>query len=159
MTMQNSLERLFEGMAATLRAAAEHQGNDDYMSEQLAAAAELLDNIAPRVQWSDRTLLEVSQRARVVLECAVAVAPDGELLEARAVLEDPLPPPRDVRSLIAVRDRHLSALAEVADWVFPESGVSRPAAPTEALAEFVRWQLDEEREAVRQPLSGPRGPT
>jgi hypothetical protein len=149
MTLQNSLPRLFEAITLAIREAVEEGVDDAYRSSQLAAAAELLDNIAPRVVWSDEALLAPARRARDVLDAAVAASEPGELPLSRAALADELPPAA-AEERFAARERHLAALGEVADWVV----VGGPPDVRAALDEFLRWQLEQERLLVRAGAEG-----
>lgn len=62
--MQNSLERLFEGLATSLRDTVAPNVSDPYARSQVLAAVELINNIATRVVWAaddgaeDRTARE-----------------------------------------------------------------------------------------------------
>ena len=49
--MQNSVERLLLGVAAALREEILPQLDDDFARGQALAGAEILENLAPRVQW------------------------------------------------------------------------------------------------------------
>jgi hypothetical protein len=153
--IQNSLERLLEAITETVRHAAEHSVGDRYASAQLAAAAELLDNIAPRVQWSRDALLATTQRARELLRLAVDACEDsGALPAARAALAETVP---DVNEkLLAQRDRHLEAVGEVAAWILPADGSPGPREVRAALDSFLREQLEEERRLVRAGGEGVR---
>ena len=68
--MQNSLERLFDGIATSLRENVAPVVEDPYAKAQVAATIELLANLAVRVEWRADLLLEEIERIRAVLETA-----------------------------------------------------------------------------------------
>ena len=112
--MQNSLERLFDGMAAQLRDVVVPGLGDPYARSQALAMVELLGNLATRVEWRCDDLREVLAEVRGALGEAVP-DPSGlgnaDLVEARAAalaalaraLETPAP------ELEAVASRLLDA--------------------------------------------------
>jgi hypothetical protein len=91
----------------------------------VAAAIELLANLAERVEWRSDLLRDEIERVRAVLETA---------RERPAVLEAPIP--SDSAGLVVSRDAHLDALAhaDTAD---------------EALRELLSWQLERELALLR----------
>ena len=90
--MQNSLERIFEGLESTLRDIVAPTITDSYILTQINSVAELIGNLSSRVEWRSDQLLEVSLRVRPVLEKAggplpalpSATSSNSELLRARA---------------------------------------------------------------------------
>jgi hypothetical protein len=149
--MQNSLERLLDGMAAALvEVVAPGLGDDPYARGQALACAELLRNLAPRVEWRCGDLAEVVRRARALLAQADAVAPPGEdaLRPARALLAQPDPDPADNAALVEARRRHLAALAAVQGWLARGGGGEAAALRAEVRA-FAAWHLRTELERLR----------
>ena len=123
--MQNSLERLFDGIATSLRENVAPVVDDPYAKAQVSATIELLANLAVRVEWRADLLREEIERIRLVLE----TAPDRP-----AVLEEPVP--HDSAGLLTSRGAHLGALT-AAD---PDE---------EALRELLTWQLERELGLLR----------
>jgi hypothetical protein len=126
--MQNSAERLLTGIAAALR---DVTAPDAYDRAQLAAAAELLDNLAGRLEWRHDDTQETLLRLQALLEDAVAQ--DDGLPQTREWLAGP----RD--DVVGA----LEALAEVQTRVDPGSAL---AARTRA---FARWQLERDVAQLR----------
>jgi hypothetical protein len=123
--MQNSLERLFDGIATSLRENVAPAVEDPYAKAQVAATIELLANLAVRVEWRADLLREEIERIRAVLETAP---------ERPAVLDAPVP--LDSTGLVASRAAHLDALTA--------------ADPDEdALRELLTWQLERELGLLR----------
>jgi hypothetical protein len=123
--VQNSLDRLFDGIAASLRENVAPAVDDPFAKAQVAATIELLANLAVRVEWRADLLREEIERIRAVLETA-PVRP--------AVLDEPIP--LDSAGLLASRTLHLDTLAG--------------ADPDEdALRELLSWQLERELGLLR----------
>jgi hypothetical protein len=123
--VQNSLARIFDGIATSLRDDVVPAVEDPYARAQVTATIELLGNLAERVEWRSDGLHEEIERIRAVLETAPARA---------GVLEAPIP--TDNAGLVVARAAHLDALthAEV------EQG---------ALRDFLAWQLGRELGLLR----------
>ena len=92
--MYNSLDRLLDGIAATLRDEVAPQVDDPYIRAQAHAAAELIAHLAEHVEWRCDQLRAEIDAARLVLH----VDDDGLVL--------------DNRELIATHDAVLAAVAE-----------------------------------------------
>lgn len=104
LTMQNSLERIFEGMQEALREHVLPEVADPYARAQVSAAVELLGNLATRVEWRVDHLVEEIERVRAVLAAAPSRA---------AVLDEVVPGEHD--GLLGSRARHLDALVALQD--------------------------------------------
>ena len=123
--MQNSLDRLFEGIATSLREDVAPAVEDPYTRAQVSAAIELLGNLAVRVEWRADLLHEEIARVRDVLATAAA---------RPAVLDEPVP--ADGAALAALHAAHLDALGEAdVDEV--------------VLREFLSWQVERELGLLR----------
>ena len=123
--MQNSLDRLFDGIAVSLRENVAPAVDDPFAKAQVAATIELLANLAVRVEWRADLLREEIERIRTVLETAP---------ERPAVLDEPIPV--DSAALLVSRAAHLDALA----GVDPDE---------DALRELLTWQLERELSLLR----------
>ena len=62
--MQNSLERLFEGLAYSLRQSVLPAVDDPYARSQVSAAIELIGNLGARVQWRTDQIEALVDRIR-----------------------------------------------------------------------------------------------
>jgi hypothetical protein len=131
--MQNSLERIFEGLEATLRDVVAPTITDSYILTQITSVAEIVGNLASRVEWRSDHLLDVSVRVRPILEKAGG----------------PLPAmPSSASSnaeLLQSRDDHLAALGQV-----QRSLETVDNDEVEALIrEFLAWQVAFEMSLLR----------
>ena len=123
--MQNSLERLFEGIATSLREDVAPAVDDPYAKAQVSAAVELLANLAVRVEWRADLLREEIGRVREVLETAP---------ERPVVLDEPVP--EGGAGLSAAHAAHLDTLAH--------GDVDKAA-----LRELLSWQVERELGLLR----------
>ena len=74
--MQNSLERIFEGLAASLSESVLPAVDDPYARSQVAAAIELIGNLGSRVQWRTDQIDHLVARIREVLGADGAALPE-----------------------------------------------------------------------------------
>lgn len=115
--MQNSLERIFEGLGVALREHVLPGVSDPWARIQVEAAAGILANLAVRVEWRCADLADEIVAVRGVLEEATAAAGAApEVERARAVVAEDLPDRADNATLVASRAAHLEALAGVQAW-------------------------------------------
>jgi hypothetical protein len=146
--IQNSLDRLYEGMIGTLRETVAPAVTDPYVRAQVLAMSELLGNLATRTEWRGADLAAVVDRVRGLLVEADRLAPAGlpELIEARTILGGPGPDANDNAALVQARNDHLAALAGVQAWLGASEGFGELRAAVDA---FVVELLDEEMARVR----------
>ena len=143
--MQNSLERIFEGLENTLRSIVAPTLTDSYILTQVTSVAEIIGNLSTRVEWSTAQLLEVTDRVRPIIELAASGGTE-ELPRTASVLAEPTPtrsaPNAD---LVAARDAHLFALREVQHHLetHPDGAVD------EAVRGFLEWQVAREATLLR----------
>lgn len=138
MMLQNSLDRLFEGMAASLHEVVVPALDDPFAKAQAVAVAELLGNLAARVEWRCADQLATIAHVREVLGDL-----SGETDEVRALLADPVPAAGEAAELAASTRRHLAALAAAQSALAPER-----------LREVVLWHLDAELSRLRSASFG-----
>lgn len=156
--MNNSLERLLDGIVGSLRTEIIPRLDDEFARGQAYAAADLLNNLRPRIDWAAAPLA-----AQIAAQRAVARRID---LLAR---ELPQPPPRlpagletaavggAGRELKALRDRLDEHLCDVIDWLarrradLPETPA---AAIMAALEQYMQEQVRREVSLAAKPLFG-----
>jgi hypothetical protein len=126
--MQNSLDRLFEGMADALRDVVAPVVADPYAKAQVLATVEVLGNLATRVEWRCADLREEIERV-------------DELLGGGAEV------PADNMGLVEARRQRLAALA-----VRQQEGSLDEA----RLHAFLEWQLERELGRLRTGMYGTR---
>jgi hypothetical protein len=109
--MQNSLERLLDGMATTLADEMAPALSDPYLRAQAVTAAELLRTLAPRLVWDLDAALPWAPALRTLAAEAVESVGTHEL-PACAALSGAVAPGLDASEHF--QTAHLAALAELA---------------------------------------------
>ena len=74
--MNNSLDRLIEGITATLRAHVIPNVTDAYARGQAIGVIDLLNNIAPRLEWARAPLAEAVAERRRAIRAVCALLPE-----------------------------------------------------------------------------------
>jgi len=128
--LQNSLDRIFEGLAKALRDDVLPAVSDPYARAQVLAGAELVGNLATRVEWRSADLREEIGQVRALL--ATASAPP-------AILDEPVPH-QDNEGLVASHRAHLEELARA-----QEAG----NLPDQPLRTYLAWQLERDLARLR----------
>jgi hypothetical protein len=104
--MHNSLDRLLDGIASTLRNDIAPQLSDPYVRAQAQTAAELLAHLAEHVEWR-------CDQLRAEIDAAVALLPEDDV--AAALQKPPPVPPADTivdnAALVEAHDTLLRAIA------------------------------------------------
>jgi hypothetical protein len=139
--MQNTLERIFEGLEETLRSIVAPTITDPYILSQVSSIAEIIGNLSTRVQWRTDHLLELVTRIRPILELA-----GSERFPGSPVLAEPAPTAGTAADdLLAARTAHLFALREL-----QRSLEARPDEAIEAaVRDFLQWQVAHESSLLR----------
>jgi len=127
--LQNSLDRIFDGLAKALRDDVLPAVSDPYARAQVLAGAELVGNLATRVEWRSADLREEIGRVRALL--ATASAPP-------AILNEPVP--QDNEGLVASHRAHLEELAHA-----QEAG----GLHEQPLRTYLAWQLERDLARLR----------
>ena len=143
--MNIALERLFESIVATLRSDVIPNVTDAYSRGQAVGVIDLLNNIAPRIEWAQSPIHQAVAEKRELLaeiaRLAPAAAPQVPENEAASTAEE----------LLAQR----AALdARIGDAIAALSKVKRDDAGAEALA-LVRRHLHDEQKREMKITSKP----
>jgi hypothetical protein len=150
--VQNSLERLLEGLEHTLRSIVAPSLTDSYLLSQVNSVAEIIGNLSTRIEWRSDQLLEVVDRVRPVLEQAVASIPDG-LASTRTLLARPVPSAATPNAeLLGARDDHLLALREVQQALESHADADVEA----AVRAFLTWHVESESALLRTASRAPK---
>jgi hypothetical protein len=129
--VQNSLDRLFEGMAEALRDVVAPVVGDPYAKAQVLATVEVLGNLATRVEWRCSDLREEIERVDALLGAEPEV-------------------PTDTEGLVRARAERLAALA---------ARQTEGSLDEARLHEFLHWQLERELGRLRTGMYGSRKKT
>jgi len=148
--MNNSLERLIAGIIATLRTDVIPNVTDAYARGQAIGVIDLLNNIAPRLEWARAPLAEAVRQRREAV-CAVRAlvpqAPAGaEGLSEQAIAA------ASAAELAAERDRLDGEVSDLIAWTQSESSRGDVAAATALLRQHVHDELARDMKLTRKPL-------
>lgn len=112
--MNNSLERLVEGIIATLRTDVIPNVSDDYARGQAIGVIDLLNNIAPRLEWQRAPLMKaVEARREVVRQVTSLKGTRTGSSHAGKAGDDP-----SSNDLITERDRLDGEISDLVGWAF-----------------------------------------
>lgn len=147
--MNIALERLIEGMIATLRNDVIPNVSDAYARGQAVGVIDLLNNIAARIEWAQGPIADAVAEKRRLL-CAVgalapgAVAADGA--DAAAV-------PATAKELLAERDRLDGRIGDAIAALSARAGSGKASADALALLRrHLHEELKQEMTTIRKPL-------
>jgi hypothetical protein len=112
--MMNSLERLIEAVIATLRDNVIPHVADPYARGQAIGVIDLLNNIAPRLEWARSPLAEAVTGQRKALVAARALLPSAP--PGGAQLDDTALAAAGSTELAAERDRLDGEIADLLAW-------------------------------------------
>ena len=156
--MNNSFERLVEGMCTTLRAEVLPRMSDEYARSQVYGVINALNTFKLRAGWSAAFLIQQVQAQRAALAAAQAVAVAAGAAGAPPMPELPaLPGPAldPVAGLLASRDAGNQALGEWLAWLAtPGHGLGVAAAQglEQTLLAALRAELSIELKHSPRPL-------
>jgi hypothetical protein len=129
--MQNSLGRIFDGLEHTLRNVIAPTIEDSYILSQVTSVAEIIGNLAARVEWRADQLVEVIERTRAVLRQAGAELPPAPAVGSQGA------------ELAIARDEHLRALGEL------QRSAAMDADLEVQIREFLAWHIAFETDLLR----------
>lgn len=148
--LQNSLARLFDGMAATLHGRVLPALEDPAVAAQVRALIELLGNLSTRVCWDVAYLDELRRRARPALIAVAGV--DGAPAAVAATLARPPAPLADPDALREEVVEVLDALTAAQAWL-EEVDAELPEARA-AVTAFADFYLEQEMSRLRSASFG-----
>jgi hypothetical protein len=150
--MNNTLDRLFGGIIASLQSEIIPRLDDEFARGQAYAAVDLLNNLRPRLDWAVGPLSEQItaqlQALRRIEELARALPQRPPF--ASPLVEAPLPPTGE--GLRQRRDQLDEHLCRVLDWL---AGVPAGSEPIGAvLTQYMKEQVRREVNLAAKPLFG-----
>jgi len=148
--MNNSLERLIAGIIATLRTDVIPNVTDAYARGQAIGVIDLLNNIAPRLEWARAPLAEAVRQRRKALCAARVLVPQaptgGEGLSEQAIAA------ASAAELLAERDRFDGEISDLIAWTQSAGARGDVAAATALLRQHVHEELARDMKLTRRPL-------
>ena len=142
-----SLERVLEGIVATLRTDVIPKVTEEHARSQAVGVIDLINNIAARVEWARDPLLLGVRARRQALAAAHALLPDAPATRS-ALREIPLAE-ANARALLAERDRLDAEIADLLVFAYE----SAPGGQAETvLRRQIHDDMASEMAMSRKPL-------
>jgi hypothetical protein len=148
--MNNSLERLVEGMIATLRSHVIPNVSDAYARGQTIGVIDLLNNIGSRVEWARAPIAEaVAAKRRAICEARALLpgAPAGVAGASTEALAS-----ASSGELAAERDRLDGEIADLLAWSYEAGANANAAAAIGVLRKHLHDELTLEMKLTKKPL-------
>jgi hypothetical protein len=145
--MTIALERIFEGIIATLRADVIPRVSDPFARGQAVGVIDLINNIGPSVEWSRAPLLQKVRERRELLRTVAELLGTSEAEDAAS------PDTMESAELLLERDRLDGAICEAMATAHARSQVDEAA--RRALGLIIRHAHDEaarDLKLTRKPL-------
>jgi hypothetical protein len=148
--VNNSLERLIGGIVATLRTHVIPNVTDGYARGQAIGVIDLLNNIAPRLEWARGPLAEAVAERRSAIRAVRALLPDApagaEGLSDQALAEV------SSAALAVERDRLDGEIADLIAWTHRGGAHGDVAAAVALLRRHVHEELKRDMKLTKKPL-------
>lgn len=147
--MNNSLDRLFAGLIASLRDEIIPRLDDEFARGQAYAAMDLLNNLRPRIDWAVGPLAEQISAQLATAQRIAALAPEHALPEALQAA----PQPATGEALRRYRDALDEHLCRVLDSL-PQAPAAQRDAVQAVLTQYMKEQVRREVSLAAKPLFG-----
>jgi hypothetical protein len=148
--VNNSLDRLIGGIIATLRAHVIPNVTDGYARGQAIGVIDLLNNIAPRLEWARAPLAEAVAERRSTIRAVRALVPDAPAGEDE--LSDQALASASSAALAAERDRLDGEIADLIAWTHGQSARGGGGAARAGLRQRVHQELKRDMKLTKKPL-------
>jgi hypothetical protein len=152
--VNNSLDRLIGGIIATLRTHVIPNVTDGYARGQAIGVIDLLNNIAPRLEWARAPLAEAVAERRDAIRAVRALLPQAP--GGGKELSDQALACASSSELAAERDRLDGEIANLIAWTHGDArdhgAPADVAAAIVLLRQHVRDELKREMKMTKKPL-------
>lgn len=145
--MNIPLQRVIEGIIATMRSDVIPHVNDSYARGQAIGVIDILNNLAPRVEWAQMPLARQVDAKRALL-AEIAVVVPAVALAAQVQL----PPTHTAEDLLGLKAELDAAIGNAIAVVWPrrhEGGFDRIAA---RIREHLHDEMSADLKMIRKPL-------
>jgi hypothetical protein len=157
--MNNSFERLIDGMTVTLRSEVLTRLDDEFARGQVFGIINLLNNMRIRADWSVNFLQqEVNAQREAFAEIEAALATSGvkpPSFERASVETLPLAPALDAQALLTMREKGNQTLIELLRWLWadpPGISIEQKASIEAALRRAMRSEVEVELKHLAKPM-------
>jgi len=147
--MNNTLDRLFAGLIASLHGEIIPRLDDEFARGQAYAAMDLLNNLRPRIDWAVGPLAEQIAAQLAAVQRISRLAPEQALSEALMAQ----PQPTTGEALRNYRDALDEHLCRIIDWLPAAPAVQRDAVQA-VLNQYMKEQVRREVSLAAKPLFG-----
>ncbi len=148
--MSNSLDRLIGGIIATLRTHVIPNVTDGYARGQAIGVIDLLNNIAPRLDWARAPLLEAVAERRSAISAVRALVPKAP--GSANGLSDQALAAASSAELAAERDRLDGEIADLIAWTHSGAACGDVAKAIALLRQHVHDELKRDMRLTKKPL-------
>ncbi len=148
--MSNSLDRLISGIIATLRTRVIPNVTDDYARGQAISVIDLLNNIAPRLEWARAPLAEAVAERRSAIGAVRALVPEAP--SGAKGLSDQALAAASSAELAAERDRLDGEIADLIAWTHGGAACGDVAKAIALLRQHVHDELKRDMKLTKKPL-------
>jgi hypothetical protein len=148
--VNNSLERLIGGIITTLRTHVIPNVTDGYARGQAIGVIDLLNNIAPRLEWARAPLLEAVVERRNAIRAVRALVPEAP--GSANGLRDQALAAASAAELAAERDRLDGEIADLIAWTHSSAACGDVAKAIALLRQHVRDELKRDMKLTKKPL-------
>jgi hypothetical protein len=148
--VNNSLERLIGGIIATLRTRVIPNVTDDYARAQAIGVIDLLNNIAPRLEWARAPLIEAVVERRNAIRAVRALVPQAP--RSADGLSDQTLAAASSAELAAERDRLDGEIADLVAWTHSGAACGDVAKAIVLLRRHVHDELKRDMKLTKKPL-------
>lgn len=154
--MNNSLNRLIDGMIAQLRTEIIPRLDDEFARGQAYGVVDVLNNLKPRIDWLVTPLAdEVGEQQALLEKLRAAFGNEAGFPTTAAV--QPVAPGATARDIEALRNNLDEQICTAIDWLGRERAQLPPVRVQEAEAEIkahLQRQLKRELSLTPKPLFG-----
>jgi hypothetical protein len=147
--VNNTLDRLFAGLIASLQREIIPRLDDEFARGQAYAAMDLLNNLRPRLDWAVGPLAEQIAAQLAAAERIAALAPRHALPESLQAA----PRPASGEALRNYRDALDEHLCQVLDGL-PQAPAAQRDALQAVLTQYMKEQVRREVSLAAKPLFG-----
>lgn len=145
--MNIALERLIDGIIATMRSDVIPHVQDSYARGQAVGVIDLLNNIAPRVEWAQAPIARTVEAKRdLVAEIATLVP------AARAALADPVEGMNTADDLLAAKRRLDAAIGDAIAVIWPRRNEAEFGRLAALVSAHLHDEMVAEMKITRKPL-------
>jgi hypothetical protein len=148
--MNNSLERLIEGMIATLRNHVIANISDAYARGQAIGVIDLLNNIGPRIEWARAPIVQAIEAKRKAIAEARALTPGAPKSAASPSIDALVEASSE--ALAAERDRLDGEVADLLQWCSGPAASGDAAGAIAMLRRHIHDELTLEMKRTKKPL-------